>query len=45
VLKAALKWPKWAAIILLSVLTGSSFVKFFGSTYAVYGNVVQKVSK
>lgn len=38
-----LKWVKWCLIILKSVITGKTVVTFMGSSYAVYGNVVQKL--
>lgn len=37
------KWSKWAIIILYSTITGKTVVNFFGSTYAVAGNVVKKI--
>ena len=38
-----LKWPKYVLIILWSEVTGKSVVNFFGSTYAVAGNMVRRI--
>lgn len=38
-----LKWLKWATVISLSTVTGSTVVDFFGSTYIVSRMTVKKV--
>lgn len=38
-----MKWIKYYLIIMLSTFTGKTVVTFFGSTYAVSGNVVKKL--
>lgn len=38
-----MKWIKYYLIIMQGVIQGKSIVNFFGSTYAIAGNVVKKI--
>ena len=42
-IKSALLWAKYACIIVLSVITFSTVVNWFGATYIVAGNVVKRI--
>lgn len=44
-IKTTIKWVKYYAIILSSIITNRTVINMFGSTYIVYGNVVQLISK
>lgn len=38
-----MKLVKYYVVIMLSVITGKTAVNFFGSTYAVAGNIVKRI--